>query len=798
MVFTATSKNSFRHVSWSVWKMIRNLFPAAIELKRKRPGVGFDSDDDDTDDDFDCTICHTDKVAVNSLVTNLTSVAEAFQQKDDFRILTNEALVESACHSPDLAFRMLHEDDVNAWNNFLSIFKKRSYKKLMSEEPDETAKQVLLPLNIPPSRNFAEEAEIDTESHDGGRVAFVEKIFRPIVCTNHRRPIYSALFQPNASDSKAPHSLSARVLCMEENAYRDFIGHFVAAALMLVPEPSEENSSTHQYIAAAANFCEQVKLDRYCHPRFFADCKATPPSSDSERFYVSTLDASVPFRLEMTPCNDVNCCTFFNDWQSTESCLRIATQREVGTSKSSAGVAGDPVAIDSDVEIMESTLTKFSLRVFDVESGASFDKVLSDLASCSGLPASRESDGLAAPRRSTRKRKARFPFGAIKDEETIHANLDHNVAALRLQIFEQCCSKDAPFELDHSLKLAVLARPDTDWPVVLDVESESKTEDVQPLPKTVDLSFELCSEPLKGLCESLLGAKVGVSLFSPGERIVVLRQAVADPSAAGIQKDAFMEHLINISNATADDKEAGNGKDRKKVRAERGFTGTFLSSGPNKNTALSGTASSEVVEAEHRKTSGAVVDDCAKGQASTSNVIVSAPAQLHSPCSGDSIEASIKARAIDATDGSDDVVNVSVESASTNGAARKIAKRTRVNAPKVKATKVDEDWFNNKSSEKDDDPSDRPTFRNEKAPRRRKPAVESHLVTATVEEEVSHEQGLADRVAYLLRQNEDIPPSTHDLCGFAAEQAVLNHPSCKKAEDLVNPAYEMYLTLRAS
>ena len=847
MVFTATSKNSFRHVSWSVWKAIRNLFPAAIELKRKRPGVGLDSDDndDDTDDDFGCTICHTDKVAVNSLVTNLTSVAEAFQRKDDYHILTDSALVESACRSPGLAFRILHEDDVNAWNNFLSIFKKRSYKKLLSEKPEETAKQALLPLNVPPSRKFAEEVGIDTEGLDSSRVDFVEKNFRPIVCTNHRRPIHSALFQPSAGDGKIPHSLSARVRCMDENSYKDFIAHMAAAALMLVPGSNEENNSTHQYIASATSFCEQVKIDQFCHPRFFADCKATPQSGEAERFYVSTLDCSMPFRLEIPTCKDMYCCKFFDDWQATESCLQIALQPDGATSgssskqkiNSSARVAGDPVAIDSDVEIVESFSSKFSLRVFDVAPGASADTILSDLASCSGLPTVRESEGYAAPRRSTRKRKASFPFGAIKDEDAIQVNLHHNLAALRLQIFERCCGKDSPFELDHSLKLVLMARPDTDGPVVIDVESESRIESTQALSKIVDLSFEVCSETLQSICEVALGEKAGVSLFSPAVSIVVFRQAVVDASAVGIPKDATMEHLINLSNATSDDKGAGNGKNRKKARAERGFTGTFLSSGPSGNTASSETGSSGIHNDEDQKTSPSPsscyraepdADDCTNCRASTTQNIVSESSSNGS--GGASSQTADQPQGlcsvdVDMTDGSR---NVKTELAKPDGAAttdfstcssdqamhnevgsngqkktgktangqRKIAKRIRVHAPIVKANKVDEEWFNNqKSSEDDDDSSDQPTFRNEKAPRHRIQAVKGSRVTSTAGGEMSLEQILADRVAYLLRQNEDIPANTHDLCICAAEQAVLSNPSCKKAEDLVTPAYEMYLAL---
>jgi len=125
------------------------LFPNAIELKKKRPGMDFEESDSDSDDDFGCTECLTDGIVAKDLQSNLTRLAK--HCRDEWVALTNGALLKASSKSPGNRYRLLHKDDLNSWNKFLQISVRKAKK---GADPSKTARQTLLPCSTPPARPF--------------------------------------------------------------------------------------------------------------------------------------------------------------------------------------------------------------------------------------------------------------------------------------------------------------------------------------------------------------------------------------------------------------------------------------------------------------------------------------------------------------------------------------------------------------------------------------------------------------------------------------------------------------------
>lgn len=206
----------------------------------------------------------------------------------------------------------------------------------------------------------------------------------------------------------------------------------------------------------------------------------------------------------------------------------------------------------------------FQLRVFQVDSNATtFDDIHSSLSRCcngSGNQSPEESRG-GFVRRSSRKRKNRYPIGAIENEDTVRADLDRNIAATRLLLLEHCHSA-TPFEVHHRLILAVSVRKRKDF-------FNTSLENTDAPFQLIELKFDMNPLNLRDLCEQNAGRVFG-SDFDPEESVVLIRQACENNT--NMPKEELFDHLIAVANPNhIEDK-------TKKHRTERGFTGTFLSS----------------------------------------------------------------------------------------------------------------------------------------------------------------------------------------------------------------------------
>jgi hypothetical protein len=168
------------------------------------------------------------------------------------------------------------------------------------------------------------------------------------------------------------------------------------------------------------------------------------------------------------------------------------------------------------------------------------------------------------------------PLGVIKSEESVQFDLTNNLASLRLILMERC-QQGAAFALGQCIKLVVWPKPKpSDIPIVLD-DDENVLE--QPLtsaaPVIIELTFAMNERRLLDIFEEHLSLKCKVSDLE--NRVYLIRTTESDPSATSIPDENLMDHLINLSSVCGE-KEPKNGK-RKKPAPEKGFAGTFLTSG---------------------------------------------------------------------------------------------------------------------------------------------------------------------------------------------------------------------------
>jgi hypothetical protein len=293
---------------------------------------------------------------------------------------------------------------------------------------------------------------------------------------------------------------------MEESAYQDFLARVAALTSVLFPSSDEPlhiqaNRTPSDEVSDGAVFIKQWKIDSH-HPIFRpAVHKRGPPFP--EGFITSSDTMSMCFDLECATCKDDTCNLLFQSWQDQEDATSIKGSKGSDSPKStkprmsnaSGAAAHDPIQLDSDLDD-DAALNTFSLRVFEAEGNADEQSALTSLVQCAGLPAGdTAADDGNVLRRSSRKRKSRYPVGVIKDETSVKIAMHHNVAAIRLKIFETCDC----FNLEHSLKLVISSSSTDDKGSPVDakedaVDNLNKDHAAQVVDLSADTEIEMTSK----------------------------------------------------------------------------------------------------------------------------------------------------------------------------------------------------------------------------------------------------------------------------------------------------------------
>jgi hypothetical protein len=577
-------------------------------------------------------------------------------------------------------------------------------------------------------------------------------------------------------------AINPRIRMFDEDAYRDFLAYFVSIIMMLIPSDESEPSGCplDSYIKEAVSFCDKWKIDSY-HPvfSFMAEDK------DSKDCF-SKYEGSNPIEFQMDEhvCQEEGCNEAYKVWQSTES--RITVSKMAKTTKpakaQNAGSSVDsPIAIDCDVD--EGAVTgMFCLRVFDVEAGSSLADLVPSLTTCSALPIPGErEDGLgSALRRSDRKRKTIYPVGKILEQESVQANLNNNIAALRLLLMERC-TKGTDFELNHKLTLVITSQPATDGLEHLGKEF--------PTPTSIDLGFDKLEENFGELLGKSAGREV-MNSSNLSENVLLIRQADVDESAAAIPKDALMDYFISLANTATEEVQvvdaSSKGSKRKSKRTERGFTGTFLSSGS--------VLSSDAANSGPPEETGSGLHPNSKSS-ETNQALVSKKAEVeevdsHAIAVGKGNISTTESNITRSSKTEDLTMDDEKVTAAVSGGAAALERKKTASSNGVQTTSK--------------------YFKRSQVTRTKKGNVVVVPTDSLAAEALENSQqedrsrrvdasrrGMRDAVSKMLMQNPDVRRCHSSKCQQAASWAIQQNPNQFQPEKLLDSAYAKYLDLLA-
>lgn len=583
-----------------------------------------------TDSCFGCRQCETLTDVNERFVDTVRSLFTRQGGMKSMKATCISDAVASALSMCDArkSYHLLHEHDLAKWQKLVRALQKSESTKF------STLKEEVLPiLRLQEWAAPFPSANAETNLRERLLVKDVFSFFAPTRCEQHQKPCIATLFEQyeDVQLDVAPSipQLSSRIVLVEAGIYKSMISHLIALMLLLQPINEKESLEflrrTHlDLISDAEDICQ--KYDCWSlHPL----CAAMPIGyrSKGDIFQMTSDGMSVRFVLKPSPCANPDCMKTFDDWRQT---LKATYSNDppgetfsVKTESVAGSAAGAPIVVDSDIDDDES-LEKFTCRVFELTCDADLSKAIPVLCECAGLPKETVDAGGNGLRRSSRKRKTRYPVGDVVDEDSVQMSLGNNIAAVRLSLLERCTS-GSDYDLSHDLKLLVLPPPlqSLDDEVAIDEDAQSNEKKLRCAPHIVPLTFEMNDQTLREVCENVLSVKLNSS-FKPSQGILIVRQSKADSSTDGLTSDAIMDHLISISNTTSPSKNSNAGSQKTKPKAkEKGFSGTLLSSAPARSPSLdyaengTGAGKTEVKDIENSKSAPMDDDNPSSGQQST-------------------------------------------------------------------------------------------------------------------------------------------------------------------------------------
>ena len=755
--------------------MIKNLFPEAIEHKRKRHD---DSVEDVSHSDclVHCAQCLEEGIAKTSARSNLSDLAKFCRRLNALNGLSKDEIIELSKSPTCIRLYLVHRRGITAWHKFLSFLTRR----------DGVRRDLPLPSGQAPSIYISNVDDSTLSIVDRSRLDFLSAMVCPITCSQHGKAMRYALFQNvDIHDSHHPYQLNENICVFDENSYLAYTSYIGAAAVMLYPSETDssiQGGTIQDFISDGADFFDRGLGHSSFHPSCIPVCRING-KVDTDRFVVANEKMAVLFQLEEASCCIDSCIQVYNDWH------KIVTNDET---------ASIPIDVDNEVEQVSVTPSCVDIKVLDVEVDGHLDYVLSFLVSCAGAPISSElEESQPYLRRSSRKRISRYPVGCILDEETVEIRLDNNIAALRLLLLERC-TKGTHFSLDHSLKLII---ENSKGVSALSGMSGIGNDVI----KAIDLPFDVNNKTIREMCEGCIGIP-----FDKSMSLVVIRQANVEKSSVSIPSDDLMGHLLSLASLSMEKDQSNSTKRSKRSRTEKGFSGTFLSS-------------FDTVKSVNSLDDEVVVEGCVEQPKSSNSAGLLDPARNKpvvgtiSPNVSSSMTIPIVA----------DKKDVSYTSVVKNGKSLSPRSPERVsedsrnrndNPALFREEKATRDCFEDDDSDTDIELLQHSPF--SKKPRsQEKPTSNQTVSDASTNPKVlsgvfesisdvrsngnssSHglsnvgggNQALVTRVVQLLLSNPDVHNKNEEICRVAAENAVQMNPTIRNANDLVDSAYSLFL-----
>lgn len=562
---------------WNVWSTLKKIFPRAIEHKEKRTLANGDNSSEDNG----CPECEVERASKDLLRTELENWATETKENFDLKVLyggksaiSREKEVHNFTNGKN-GVRLVHGADIKTWRNAVSTLADPS--KIEATD-SATLKTVVEDIAFPSYHRVVLEFE---------RLP-VERLLsslRSLLCGEHKLVIKCAVFQdlenpPMERDSQKK-QLVKNITVLSDDEYRAYIASLADLLRILNTEDSFIGSVGSPVVIddvkKPPTFLKEIKqVTESYHPtiRLHVDDDNDKPGnpltfsldgSDKVFGLNPRLCVCETCRKEFAPLLELDAA----DSASVDEKLeRVSVDANGSVSSGPTGgskhgsAAADPILVESDHDDGADALPNtFDLRVFEISRSASIEEVMNSLHSVTAITSEAESSTIYNfIRRSTRKRKSKYPNGCLLSEDTVKVSLYHNIAALRLRLFEKC-------EVGLSSNKLIL--------VVL-AEDEK-------LAESLEIQFDWGPKQLSELVDDVKArTNIVYEKFDPAASLILLHQKQNEVDDSRSLHETVMDSLLEIANLDPSGPTGNNNNKTKRINnrpAERGFRGTLLSSG---------------------------------------------------------------------------------------------------------------------------------------------------------------------------------------------------------------------------
>mmetsp|Transcript_11381 Transcript_11381/g.27439 ORF Transcript_11381/g.27439 Transcript_11381/m.27439 type:complete len:1778 (-) Transcript_11381:330-5663(-) len=560
-------RRSVRFVSWGVWQKLKAVFPEAIELKRARvvQGTHFEGGG--------CTACQEEKTRTEETLSDFKKWAKGTSQDRELKCLLQADDEHRFPTDASASYRLVHRKDLRNWR---SVVKQLSEPRHLCSKNSKELREHVSSIISPKHRNEIFQFKQVLDSKFGTSLV-------PLICQERKQVIQDHIFRSmnsNGANEESTRVLAPWVTVLTDSTYRSFVTSLARLLQMLSPSyvndqygksesqsfGDEGNVIFSKYERAADTYhpiIQSISKEGHGEP-----CSAFALALDgSSRLYrvsppVCKVEQSTQGVLSFLLAEDE-----FKD--SSADHISINSNETMEGKKSAICVDGtnpqEPILVESDVECVTTLPKQYKVRVFDLADTGSVEEALNCLENRSAISPVEEEKGLLGfVRRSTRKKKSRYPLGCLVNEMEMKVDMHLNVAALKLMLFERCqvsitgrkLTLAVAWKGKHQGQLEIrsewIQKPVSD--LVKDIQVQSKEE---------FSSDELCDPPIE------------LHVFHQRDTAGSLRAL----------HESVMDSLLQTANfdKPEDSKTPNsNNKNRKRKRStERGFQGTLLHSGPS-------------------------------------------------------------------------------------------------------------------------------------------------------------------------------------------------------------------------
>ena len=520
-------------------------------------------------EDDGCALCRTEKDAITNLTWDVERWAKETKGNHALKQLLDGkkiSLSEIAFHNFDNAqnnCRLVHRDDITNLCKSVRLLGRVSKLKISEHSNLKTHVENLA---FPSYHSVV----LDFEKQPNARLL---QSIRSLTCCEHKRVIKSAIIDGADGDIEHRHQLSNNIAVLSSEEYSAYI-NALAELLIILNCDYHEQEGMEKDLQDDSTFSTPKEVKNFavsCHPSI---TMAVGEEVSSDEILLFSLDGnSKEFSIVPGFCNHETCKKDFvpivqkNVGVPVDSVSVDSTdardQKKGGRKRSDSRIGSvmmSPIIVESDLEDNAETADKRQkLRVFECKADSELTDAMQSLKTVTGTPNVDNDVGLGfGVRRSTRRRKVKFPVGCITSEDIINIGLHHNIAALRLLLFQDC-----RIPLGCKLSIAI-----------------SKGDETQP--KGLEISFDGSTKTLIELIDHLKTTEDGFSdldISNPFEKCFLLYKVDEDDKCRDIEA-TLMDSLLEASNIASPDSRGNDAKGRtmKKRSLERGFQGSLLQS----------------------------------------------------------------------------------------------------------------------------------------------------------------------------------------------------------------------------